>query len=173
MKRPQRKVFDKELRLDLFRRSQPVTRHCHTPKTKMRAANAFLASAVASIAASTATAFLSPLPHAPGSSMVAAFSGQRIKTSRPRVAAVDNAPKETDLPLPPKDETFTPLQAIKELLASPDVVEDAGRYDRVGRLTGGVWRSIIIGFIPSTVRAAYHLQLHTYVCTVFFIPPTE
>ena len=132
----------------------------------MRAASALLASAVASIAASPAIAFLSPLPHAPSGSRAAAVSGPRVKTSLPGVA-VDDRPQEKDLPLPPRDETFNPIQAVKELLAAPDVVEDAERFDRVGRLSGGIWRSIIIGFIPSTVRiclCSTAVYIYTYRC---------
>eukprot|EP00903_Cladosiphon_okamuranus_P005807 g5752.t1 len=40
---------------------------------------------------------------------------------------------------------------LQELRAAPDVVEDAGRYDRIGRLSGGTWRSRIFGYLPATV----------------------
>eukprot|EP00903_Cladosiphon_okamuranus_P015049 g13922.t1 len=79
---------------------------------------------------------------------MAVFSGPSDKTNLLGVA-LDNPPppQEADLPLPPRDETFNPLAALQELLMAPDVVD--GRYDRVGSLTGGTWRSIV--FLPVTV----------------------
>lgn len=108
---------------------------------EMRAANTCcLVFAVARITTSPATAFVSPPPSAP-----------RFKTS---FGAAADSPQEVDQPLPPRDETFNPFVTLRELVAAPDVVEDAGRYDGVGSLTGGAWRSLIFGFLPATVRVA-------------------
>lgn len=120
----------------------------HAPQA-MRAVNTcYVFLAVAGISIPPVIAFLSPLPHAPGCEAPAFSGAPRVKTSL-RVAS-DNPPL-ADLPLSPRDETFNPLATLRELLAAPDVVEDAGRYDRFAS-SGGTWRSRIIGFIPATVR---------------------
>lgn len=60
----------------------------------------------------------------------------------------------SDLPeaLPPKDETFTPIATLRELLAAPESPVGSQRYDGIGRQTGGIWRTRVIGIISSTVR---------------------
>ena len=89
--------------------------------------------AVAGTIASSVTAFVSPLSRASGYRATSSLSRPEVKTS----LAVALEPQENELPLPPRDETWNPLGAMRELLAAPDVVEDAARFDRVGRLTGG------------------------------------
>lgn len=89
--------------------------------------------------------FVPPPPHVP-SCKAAAFSGPRFMAG----IAADNPPQAEDLPLPPRDETFNPLARLREVLAAPSVPE--GRYDGIGSLSGGTWRSNILGFIPATVR---------------------
>lgn len=62
-------------------------------------------------------------------------------------------------PLPPKDETYdSPLSALRELRAAPDLPEGADRYDRIGLETGGVWRSKRYGFVPATVSIVVSKQ---------------
>lgn len=60
-------------------------------------------------------------------------------------------PDEEGNVLPPRDETFGPLAVIREALAAPGLPEGAKRFDRIGRETGGIWRSRILGFLPATV----------------------
>ncbi|CAM9505117.1 unnamed protein product [Ectocarpus sp. 4 AP-2014] len=55
-------------------------------------------------------------------------------------------------PLPPRDETFDPISAAREVLHGLDVPEDANRYDKIGNTNGGIWRSRVFGFLPTTVR---------------------
>ncbi|CAM9611039.1 unnamed protein product [Ectocarpus sp. 6 AP-2014] len=57
-------------------------------------------------------------------------------------------------PLPPKDETFNPFSGAREVLHGLDIPEDANRYDKVGNANGGIWRSRVFGFLPTTVVAA-------------------
>lgn len=57
-------------------------------------------------------------------------------------------------PLPPKDETFSPQGSLFELLAAPVPPPSCGRFDGVGKRTGGIWRSRVLGFMPSTVRSS-------------------
>lgn len=57
-------------------------------------------------------------------------------------------------PLPPKDETFSPRGSLVELLAAPVPPPSCGRFDGVGKITGGIWRSRVLGFMPSTVRSS-------------------
>lgn len=129
--------------------------------------------AAASFIASPVSAFVSPPTQVP-SCKAAAFSGPRFKTSL-AATTLDTPPPAPELPLPPRDETFNPLATLRELLAAPNVPE--GRYDRVGSASGGTWRSIIIGIIPSTVRIVFfssfvfnHVQIfvksepHTCTC---------
>ncbi|CAN0199139.1 unnamed protein product [Ectocarpus fasciculatus] len=54
-------------------------------------------------------------------------------------------------PLPPKDETFNPILAAREVLRGLDVPEDANRYERIGKANGGIWRSKVLGLLPATV----------------------
>lgn len=56
-------------------------------------------------------------------------------------------------PLPPKDETFSPQGSLFELLEAPVPPQSCGRFDGVGKKTGGIWRSRVLGFMPSTVRS--------------------
>lgn len=73
-------------------------------------------------------------------------------------ALPDRAEEATSsCPLPPKDETFdSPMSALRELLAAPDIPEGADRYDRIGLETGGIWRSKRYGFVPVTVSQQQH-----------------
>ncbi|CAN0034904.1 unnamed protein product [Scytosiphon promiscuus] len=104
------------------------------------------ATAIASISW-TPTPVAAFFPQAPRS------SGCRAAlASTPRVDSLRLTKSETsEQQLPPKDETWSPFGALRELSASPDVPEDAERYDRVGGLSGGTWKSLVIGFLPSTV----------------------
>lgn len=78
------------------------------------------------------------------------------KTTSPQLQAVSQSGEvgaSSVFPLPPSDETFdSPISALRELLAAPDLPEGADRYDRIGRETGGIWRSKRYGFVPCTVR---------------------
>lgn len=63
----------------------------------------------------------------------------------------------TGLPdaLPPQDDTFSPLSTVRELLAAPEYPAGSQRYDGIGQETGGIWRTRVFGFLPSTVRCTY------------------
>lgn len=105
------------------------------------------------VAASSST-FVSPVgafvPQAPH----AAAAGWKTKPVRleTRVSvASDASGSGGGRVLPPRDETFNPLAILRELEASPDVVDGAERYDRMGGADGGIWRSVVIGFLPCTV----------------------
>lgn len=52
-------------------------------------------------------------------------------------------------PLPPKDETFSFRGRIRALRLSTR----RDKYDTIGKGTGGIWRSSIAGFMPSTVSS--------------------
>ena len=54
--------------------------------------------------------------------------------------------------LVPKDDTFRPVGFLRELTAAPVPPEDCKRFDGIGKKTGGVWRSRVMGLLPSTVR---------------------
>lgn len=55
--------------------------------------------------------------------------------------------------LPPGDETWSSVGAmVNELLTAPEYPEGTQRYDGIGRVTGGIWRSRVLGIVPSTVR---------------------
>ena len=96
-----------------------------------------------SIFTARAVAFVHP-PHG-------LFAG--FRAALPRSATSD--PPGGEGLLPPRDETFNPLAVLRELNAAPDVLPGSERYDRVGRLSGGIWKSLVIGFIPSTVRVLF------------------
>lgn len=57
------------------------------------------------------------------------------------------------LPQPPKDDTYSIRGRIREMRASGAVPRGVNRYDGIGKKTGGIWRSRLVGFVPSTVRA--------------------
>ena len=52
----------------------------------------------------------------------------------------------------PKDDTFRPVGSLRELFAAPVPPADCKRFDGIGKQTGGVWRSRVMGLVPSTVR---------------------
>lgn len=52
-------------------------------------------------------------------------------------------------PLPPKDETFSFRGRIRALRLNTR----RDKYDAIGKGTGGIWRSSIAGFMPSTVSS--------------------
>ena len=54
--------------------------------------------------------------------------------------------------LVPNDDTFRPVGFLRELTAAPVPPEDCKRFDGIGKKTGGVWRSRVMGLLPSTVR---------------------
>lgn len=60
-----------------------------------------------------------------------------------------------DLPdkLPPQDESFGPIASVRELLSAPEYPEGSQRYDGIGQETGGIWRSKVLGLVPSTVSS--------------------
>lgn len=62
------------------------------------------------------------------------------------------APRDLPEALPPRDESFTPIATLRELLAAPESPVGSQRYDGIGQLTGGIWRTKVIGIIASTVR---------------------
>ena len=57
------------------------------------------------------------------------------------------------LPLPPKDDTYErfPLAILREWGLIPRPVDGSGRYDRIGKTTGGIWRTKLLGLTPVTV----------------------
>ena len=64
-------------------------------------------------------------------------------------AAAESVAVET---LPPGDETWSSVgAAIEELLAAPEYPQGTQRYDGIGKATGGIWRSRVLGIVPSTV----------------------
>lgn len=79
-----------------------------------------------------------------------------LKTTRSfglqQSAATTLAPL-VDLPdkLPPQDESFGPIASVRELLSAPEYPEGSQRYDGIGQETGGIWRSKVLGLVPSTV----------------------
>lgn len=54
--------------------------------------------------------------------------------------------------LVPKDGTFHPVGSLQEFIAAPVPPADCKRFDGIGKKTGGVWRSRVMGLVPSTVR---------------------
>lgn len=110
-----------------------------------------LAAASSSSIATFAVAFVPPPPHAAAAAgRGAASSTRRPETCLPVAADVDAADEERLLP--PKDDTFGPLARLRDLKDVPNISAGADRYDRFGRPNGGIWRSIILGFLPATVR---------------------
>ena len=54
--------------------------------------------------------------------------------------------------LPPKDDTYeSPVAFLRELRSSLSPSEGLSRYDRIGKATGGIWRSKVLGILPATV----------------------
>jgi len=96
------------------------------------------------------------VPRATAAAAAAADAAGAVLSERvdTRVFVASDAAGSGDgrLPLPPRDETFGLRGRFRELLAAPDAVDDAERYDRVGGLSGGIWRSLSYGVFPSTVR---------------------
>ena len=72
---------------------------------------------------------------------------------RPSVTAEASCgPSLDDLQPVPKDDTFRPMGLLREVIAAPVPPADCNRFDGIGKETGGVWRSRVMGLLPSTVR---------------------
>ena len=93
-------------------------------------------------------AFVPSAPHAAASGGRATLAKLPRETRR---SVASDASTFQDGLLPPEDETFGPVARLKELVFAPSCPDDVERYDRIGALTGGIWRTWVFGFIPSTV----------------------
>ena len=75
------------------------------------------------------------------------------RTMRSALTAVASSkPSSDDLKTVPKDNTFNPVGFLREVIAAPVPSTYGNRFDTIGKKTGGIWRSRVMGFPPSTVR---------------------
>ena len=88
----------------------------------------------------------------------------------PVTAVASYGPPLGDLQSVPKDDTFCPMGFLREVIAAPVPPADCNRFDGIGKETGGVWRSRVMGLLPSTVRKKYrhggYVSLMIYVLLV-------
>ena len=75
------------------------------------------------------------------------------RAMRPALTAVASSePSFDDLCTVPKDDTFNPVGFVREVIAAPVPPANCNRFDGLGKKTGGIWRSRVMGFLPSMVR---------------------
>lgn len=121
----------------------------------------FAASSLRTVAA---LASIMVLPHVaafnpmhPGSSTRSSMVGWQLMATPAQQSAESSITIASDEPravetLPPGDETWSSVGAmVNELLTAPEYPEGTQRYDGIGRITGGIWRSRVLGIVPSTV----------------------
>lgn len=133
----------------------PSVGHLQPQRADMRVNLVAIAITSISWTANPAAAFL---PHASRSSRgkAANLSARHADSFK---SASSDASEKVPLPRAPRDETWSPFGVLRERLATPDVPKNAERYDRVGGLSGGIWRSIVIGLFPATVSKKICLLL--------------
>ena len=110
--------------------------------------------AVAISTSSSVEAFVPPAPHACVASCINRAALSELPRAT-RLSVASDASRSEEGLLPPKDETFGLAARLQEMLAAPTPAESelgSERYDRIGSLTGGTWRTWVLGFIPSTVE---------------------
>lgn len=115
---------------------------CHQPPSKMTPGFPRLVVCAALACTSQVASFMPTLINPVTASVMNIF------IPKARIEADSSPPASM---LPPWDDTISPIIAVKELQAAPNNVEGSQRYDTVGRKSGGIWRTRVLGIISSTV----------------------
>lgn len=101
------------------------------------------------IAPPTSSSWASPTP--PGISEASKAWRPRGKAARQNHGSSKQQQRTLGL-LPPEDGTFSLLQTLKGLSAGPGISDEMqARFDKMIRISGGVWRSKLLGIFSYVV----------------------